>query len=77
VLQVPREALVNWNLEAKTAEVFVVTGDAVARRNVATGLATTASVEIVTGLTAGDRIVTRGGFAVRDGDRVAVQPEGK
>lgn len=72
VVQVPREALMNWNLDAKTADVFVITGETAARRTVSTGLTTGASVEIVTGLAAGDRVVTRGGFAVRDGDRVVV-----
>jgi RND family efflux transporter MFP subunit len=72
VVQIPREALMNWNLEQKTAEVFVVTGDRAARRPVATGLTSGDAVEIVSGLTAGDTVITRGGFAVRDGDRVVV-----
>ena len=78
VLQVPREALLNWNLEQRTAEVFVVTGENASRRQVTTGLTTVGSVEIVKGLAAGDRVVTRGGFAIREGDRVAVaQAEAK
>ena len=76
--QVPREALLNWNLEQRTAEVFVVTGDSATRRQVTTGLSTGTAVEISKGLAAGDRVVTRGGFAIRDGDRVAVaQAEAK
>ena len=78
VVQVPREALMNWNLEQKTAEVFVVSGESAARRPVTTGLTSGAAVEIVTGLAVGDIVVTRGGFAVREGDRVAVaKAEGK
>jgi multidrug efflux pump subunit AcrA (membrane-fusion protein) len=78
IIQVPREALMNWNLEQKTAEVFVVTGETAARRPVSTGLATGSAVEIVKGLAAGDSVVTRGGFAVREGDRVVVaKAEGK
>jgi RND family efflux transporter MFP subunit len=78
VLQVPREALLNWNLEQRTAEVFVVTGENAARRQVMTGLATGAAVEITKGLAVGDRVVTRGGFAIREGDRVAIsQAEAK
>jgi hypothetical protein len=30
------------------------------------------SVEITSGISAGDQIITRGGFNVRDGDRVQV-----
>ena len=78
VLQVPREALLNWNLEHRTAEVFVVAGDAATRRPVTTGLSTGTAVEITKGLAAGDRVVTRGGFAIREGDRVVVaQAEAK
>lgn len=78
VLQVPREALLNWNLEERSAEVFVVTGENAARRQVTTGLTTVGTVEIVKGLSVGDRVVTRGGFAIREGDRVAVaQAEAK
>ena len=38
VLQVPREALLNWNVEQQTAEVFVVKGDQAEKRAVKTGL---------------------------------------
>lgn len=72
VLQVPREALMNWNLDARTAEVFVVAGDSAARRQVSTGLDSGAAVEIVKGLSAGEVVIIRGGFAVREGDRVVV-----
>jgi membrane fusion protein (multidrug efflux system) len=78
VVQVPREALLNWNLEQRTAEVFVVSGENASRRQVTTGLTTAGAVEIVKGLAIGDRVVTRGGFAIREGDRVAVaQAEAK
>lgn len=77
VVQVPREALMNWNLDARTADVYVVSGDVATRRTVTTGLASGTAVEIVKGLSTGDRVVTRGGFAVRDGDRVVVAAEGK
>jgi RND family efflux transporter MFP subunit len=78
IIQIPREALMNWNLEQKTADVFVVTGETAARRQVTTGLTTGTAVEIVKGLAAGDSVITRGGFAVREGDRVVVaKAEGK
>ena len=78
VVQVPREALMNWNIDQQTADVFVVTGETAARRQVSTGLSSGTAVEIVKGLAAGDRVVTRGGFAVREGDRVVIATtEGK
>jgi RND family efflux transporter MFP subunit len=72
VLQVPREALLNWSLEQRTADVFVVKGDQVERRAVTTGASTDGIIEIVSGVQAGDQVVTRGGFNIRAGDRVAV-----
>jgi RND family efflux transporter MFP subunit len=72
VLQLPREALLNWNLEQRTADVFVVKGDQVDRRTVKTGSSNGPSVEVLAGVEAGEQVVTRGGFAVRPGDRVAI-----
>ena len=72
VLQVPREALLDWKLEARTANVFVIRDGKADRASVTTGAAGAGLVEIVSGLQAGDRVVTRGGFALRPGDRVTV-----
>jgi len=72
VLQVPREALIDWNVAARTAAVFVVAGDRVERRAVATGAVSEQSVEIAGGLAAGEPVVIRGGFALRPGDAVIV-----
>jgi RND family efflux transporter MFP subunit len=72
VLQVPREALQNWNLERQSADVFVVQGDKADKRAVKTGSSSGGAVEIVSGLEAGEQVVTRGAFALRPGDRVSV-----
>jgi membrane fusion protein, multidrug efflux system len=72
VLQVPREALLNWSLERKTADVFVVKGDAVEKRPVTTGASTDGIIEVLSGVQAGEQVVTRGGFNIRAGDRVSV-----
>jgi RND family efflux transporter MFP subunit len=71
VLQVPREALLAWDVEQRTAEVFVVEGGRADRRAVTTGATSGGMVEVVTGLRPGEQVVTRGGFALRAGDRVA------
>jgi RND family efflux transporter MFP subunit len=77
VLQIPRAALLSWDVERNTGEIFVVNGDVAERRAVRTGEITGESVEIVQGLTAGEKVVTRGGFNVRPGDRVQItQPQG-
>lgn len=72
VQQVRKEALINWNLDARTADVFVVSGDKAVRRQVTTGTANHVSVEVTTGVKPGEQVVTRGAFALRDGDRVVV-----
>lgn len=72
VLQVPRDALLNWNIEAGTADLLVVQGTRADARQVRTGRSNGASVEILSGVQAGDQVVVRGGFAVRPGDTITV-----
>jgi multidrug efflux pump subunit AcrA (membrane-fusion protein) len=73
VLQVPREALLNWNVEQHTADVFMVQGGQAKKCPVRVGTAGETVVEISSGLDSGDVVVTRGAFALRDGDKVVVQ----
>jgi RND family efflux transporter MFP subunit len=71
-LLVPRGALLAWDTAAQTAAVFVVEGGAARRREVRTGGARGDEVVIAAGLAPGERVVTRGGFTLREGDRVAL-----
>jgi RND family efflux transporter MFP subunit len=77
VVQIPVDALQNWNVAGGAAEVFVVRDGCAERRAVQTGGLNGRSVEIASGVAAGEEIVTRGAFAVRGGDRVAVTRTGK
>jgi membrane fusion protein (multidrug efflux system) len=70
VLQLPRSALSAWDTEAKKGAVFVVAGDTAHLRPVATGITAGELVEIAAGLKAGEQYVSRGGFNLKDGDRV-------
>jgi multidrug efflux pump subunit AcrA (membrane-fusion protein) len=74
VVQVPRAALLNWNVGDGTADVFVVRDGRAVRRPVRTGTGTAAGqpVEITSGLAPGDQVVVRGGFSLHHGDRVTV-----
>jgi RND family efflux transporter, MFP subunit len=72
VLVVPRSALVSWDTVARTAGVFVVEGGVARRLPVETGAAPGDVVEVVKGLSPGQEVVTRGGFNLREGDRVLV-----
>ena len=76
VLQVPRAAVLNWNITGATAEVFVVRDGKVDKRPVRTGQVAGPAVTIFAGLVSGDQVVTRGGFALKAGDRVTVAGEG-
>jgi RND family efflux transporter MFP subunit len=72
VLQVPREALLNWNVEEQTAEVLVVANDQVEKRSVKLGATSGGAVEVVSGVAAGEPVVTRGALGLGQGDRVTV-----
>jgi RND family efflux transporter MFP subunit len=72
LLSVPRESLLNWNVAQQTAEIFVVENGIAKKRAVRTGAVNGTMVEITAALAGGEQVVTRGGFALRDGDKVAV-----
>ncbi len=77
VLRVPRAALLAWDVAARQAALFVVENDTARRRMVRTGSVSGDLVEVTAGLSAGEAVVTRGAFNLRDGDRVqVVQPKG-
>ncbi len=69
VLVVPRAALVG---DDKDAAVFVVDAGIAKRRKVQLGYADGGKVEITDGLTDGDKVVTLGQAALRDGAKVQV-----
>jgi RND family efflux transporter MFP subunit len=68
-LTVPRNAVVDT--EGKRG-VFLVDAQTARFREVQTGLSDTERVEITSGLNDGDRVVTVGALALRDGDRVVL-----
>ncbi len=72
VLQVPRVALLSWDIIEKKADVFVVRGEKVERRAIRTGAVSVDLVEAVSGVAPGETVVTRGGFNLKDGDTIVV-----
>jgi membrane fusion protein (multidrug efflux system) len=72
VLNIPRTAFLSWDVAGKKGEVFVVNQKVAQRRSVQTGTILGDRVEIISGIAAGDLVVTRGGFNVKEGDRVNV-----
>jgi RND family efflux transporter MFP subunit len=72
VLQVAREALLNWDVEQGAADVFIVKTDTVEKRQVKLGAVGAEAVEVLSGLAAGDQVVTRGALTLGPGDKVSV-----
>ena len=63
-------------LELSGSYVFVVDDKNIAKRRlVQTGLSDDMMIEIVTGLKAGEKVVTIGQFRLSDGDAVKIVPE--
>ena len=72
ILQIPLTALLSWDVGAKKGEVFVVDRDLAQRKTIQTGSVSGDWVEVVSGLQPGVPIITRGGFNVKNGDRVKI-----
>jgi len=73
VLQVPRAVLGRYDTAQQTATLFVLEGQTARLRSVKTGAANGEMVEIREGLKQGEQYVSRGGFTLRDGDKIVVQ----
>lgn len=72
VLQVPRSALATFDLSARKGQLFVAEKDVARRREIVSGVVNGDQVEVLSGLKPGERYVVRGGFNLKDGDRIAV-----
>lgn len=69
VLQVPRSAILE---DAGETSVFVVEDDKAIRRQVVTGYSSAGMIEVVEGLTDGDRVITVGQIGLKDEALVTV-----
>ena len=74
VVLVPRASLLSWDVAGKTGDLFVAEDNVARRRAVRTGSVSGDRVEIASGVAAGELVVTRGAFNVKDGDRIGVTP---
>jgi len=72
ILRVPRGALLSWDVAGKKGDLFVVKGEIANRRTVQTGAVMGDFLEIISGLVTDEQVVVRGGFNLKDGDRVNV-----
>lgn len=76
IIQVPRSALVGFNIAAKKAGLYVVKNNIACYREVVTDVVAGDQVEIASGLESGENLVVRGAFNLKDNDRV-VLPAGQ
>ncbi len=72
VLQIPRSAIGNFDLQGRRGSLFVVEKGVVRKREIVSGGVYGDMVEVASGLKAGEQYVVRGGFNLKDGDTVAV-----
>lgn len=72
ILRIPRTALLSWDIAEKKGDVFVVEGETAKRRTIQTGSVMGDFVQVTAGLSPGEPVVVRGGFNLKDGDRVSV-----
>ena len=72
ILQVPRSAIGNFDLQAKKGNMFIVENGVVHTRAIVSSAVSGDMVEISSGLKMGEQYVVRGGFNLKDGDKVAV-----
>ena len=77
VLQVPRSAVAGFDTQAKKGSLFVVENGVARKREIVSGIVNGDMIEIASGLKAGEQYVIRGGFNLKDGDKVAVAAAGK
>ncbi len=71
-LQVPKTALVNWDMDKHTATVFVVAGGRALQRDIRTGDPVSDMIEVTDGLKPDETVVVRGAFRLKDGDAISI-----
>lgn len=75
-MQVPKTALLNWDMDQHKAGIFVVEGNKARQREVQTGSAASDMIEVLSGLKPADTVIVRGGFQIKDGDMISVIKKG-
>jgi len=72
----PKNSLAQWDIGQQKATVLIVNAsDIIETRTLSTGMSDEAWVEVRSGIDPSDRVVLRGGFTVKPGDRVQVSDD--
>lgn len=74
ILQVPRNAVTGLDLSTRKGALFVVENGIARKRDIGVGAANGEMIEVSSGLKQNEQYVIRGGFNLKEGDRVAVAP---
>jgi membrane fusion protein, multidrug efflux system len=72
VIQIPRGTLSGLDIERHSASILVYENGVARKRDVTTGAVAGDLIEITSGLKPGEQVVARGGFNVKEGDKVSV-----
>ena len=72
VLLIPRSAINELDLAAHRGVVQLISSNTALKKEIKTGAVSGDLVEVVSGIKPGDEYVVRGGFNLRDGDRVTI-----
>jgi len=72
VLLIPRSAINELDLAAHRGVVQLINNGSASKKEIKTGSVSGDLVEVVSGVKPGDEYVVRGGFNLRDGDRVTI-----
>lgn len=72
VLLIPRSAINELDLTAHRGVVQLVSSGVALKKEIKTGAVNGDLIEVVSGIKSGDEYVVRGGFNLRDGDRVTI-----
>ena len=77
VIQVPRSSLIGLNVAGKKAGLYIIENDSAHYREAGIGAVSGDQVEIASGLKPGELLVVRGGFNLKDGDKVTIGGQGR
>jgi RND family efflux transporter MFP subunit len=75
-LVVPRDAVLDYNLEKRTGRVFVAKEGKAEERTVKTGFSTFRLVEIIEGVRDGEKVITTGQAQLQNGDKIEAVANG-
>ncbi|MCL2760886.1 MAG: efflux RND transporter periplasmic adaptor subunit [Desulfuromonadales bacterium] len=77
VLLIPRNAITDFDMGAGRGTVFVIENGIARKREITTGEISGDMIEVKSGISSGERYVTRGGFNLKDGDKVTDSAGGR